>query len=605
VGVTTLTISWRAARDNVSVVGYRIFLDGTVADSTPHRRVTLRRVGCGRHAVAVAAFDRAKNVSRRATRAVVASACPAPPSPAPPAPVPPAPASPVPVPPGGGGGGGGGGGDSPVPAPNSPPVLTSVSIAPAAPTTNEVLTAVVAAVDANGDAISFSFEWRKNGVVIAGATAATLDLAVSGNGDYADAITVTVTPSDRLAVGAPVTSAAATVALPPASVFLSVTGNDANPCTGSAPCANFQRAYEVADSGDVVEVGGGDYADQPLHFDPSKTSLDDVVFRPAVGAAVTLDDMDFGAGRHDPGASHVTIMDMTLTGDVSIPGCGVPDNTPCPPDATSPGNDLTFRNLRVKGPYAFYCASCSNVSLIGGTWGPDTYQCRSGLGSAHPEIQSAYTQVKRAHGILIDGVTWQNFARCTSADHTECLQVEPADDLTIRNSIFRKCDTIVVNLANDLSNSKSAAGYDAPNNVLIENNVFSEATDNTGGPTWYALNIRECSNCTIRYNSWLQAPRMPDGETHLNVRFIGNAGPFSSAGCLSGVTFSHNVWQGASCSATDRNVASLGFTNPAALDLRLLAGSPAIDWGDTSSFPSQDADGKTRTGTPDAGAYER
>jgi hypothetical protein len=89
------------------------------------------------------------------------------------------------------------------------------------------------------------------------------------------------------------------------------------------------------------------------------------------------------------------------------------------------------------------------------------------------------------------------------------------------------------------------------------------------------------------------------------VRFIGNVGPFSSAGCLGGVAFSHNVWQGASCSATDRNVANLGFTNPAALDLRLLVGSPAVDWGDTSSFPSQDADGKSRTGTPDAGAYER
>jgi hypothetical protein len=40
---------------------------------------------------------------------------------------------------------------------------------------------------------------------------------------------------------------------------------------------------------------------------------------------------------------------------------------------------------------------------------------------------SVALKVKRAHGILIDSVTWQNFARCTTADHTECLQVEPAD----------------------------------------------------------------------------------------------------------------------------------------------------------------------------------
>jgi hypothetical protein len=530
---TTVALTWRAARDNTRVIGYRLYVNGRLVNSTPHTRATIARLGCDRSYVAgVAAFDRAKNVSPRTTRRVSTTACAGKaPTSAPTAPTPaPAPTPKPAPPPGGGGGGGGGGGSTPAPVPAPTPTPTP------APTPMP---------------------------------------------------TPTPAPTG------------------PALVFVATTGNDANACTQSAPCRSFDRAYRVARAGDTVEVASGSYGDQDLRSDSSKTSSADVVFRPAAGVSVTIGELDFGPDRFTGGASHVTVQDLTVTGDVSIPGCGVPDNTPCPADASSPGNDLTFRNLRVKGPYAFYCASCSNVSLIGGTWGPDTYQCRSGLGSAHPEIQSAYTQVKRAHGILIDGVAWQNFARCTSADHTECLQVEPADDLTIRNSIFRKCDTIVVNLANDLSNSKSAAGYDAPNNVLIENNVFSVATDWTGGPTWYALNIRECSNCTIRYNSWLQAPRMPDGETHVNVKFVGNAGPFNSAGCLGGVTFSHNVWQGASCSATDRNVANLGFTNPTALDLHLLAGSPAIDWGDTANFPAQDADGKTRTGTPDAGAYER
>jgi hypothetical protein len=322
---------------------------------------------------------------------------------------------------------------------------------------------------------------------------------------------------------------------------------------------------------------------------------------------VTVGQLSFGDSRFDGGASHVTIKNITVTGDVSIPGCGVPDNTPCPPDSSSPGNDLTCQNLRVKGPYAFYCASCSNVSIIGGTWGPDTYQCRSGLGSAHPEVQSAYTQVKRAHGILIDGTTWQNFARCTTADHTECLQVEPADDMTVRNSTFKMCDTIVVNFANDLANSNSAAGFRAPNNILIENNFFDTSKDNTGGPTWYALNIRECSNCTIRYNSWTQAPRMPNVETHLNNKWIGNAGPFSSAGCLSGIVFAYNVWEGASCSSTDKNVANVGFANEGSVDLHLNSTSPANNAGDPSTFPGADIDGQARPlgGRADSGADER
>jgi len=410
--------------------------------------------------------------------------------------------------------------------------------------------------------------------------------------------------STKATLGA--TTAACSTPSPGASLFLSTSGSDSNACTSAAPCRSFDRAFRVASPGQVVEVAAGSYGDQNLLFDSSKTASD-VVFQPAAGASVTVGQLNFGSNRFEGGASHVTIKNMTVTGDVSIPGCGVPDGTACPADSSSPGNDLTFQNLRVKGPYAFYCASCSNVSILGGTWGPDTYQCRSGLGSAHPEVQSAYTQVKRAHGILIDGTTWQNFARCTSADHTECLQVEPADDMTVRNSTFKMCDTIVVNFANDLANSNSAAGFRAPNNILIENNFFDTSKDNTGGPTWYALNIRECSNCTIRYNSWTQAPRMPDVETHLNVKFIGNAGPFSSAGCLAGVTFAYNVWEGASCSSTDKNVANVGFANEGAVDLHLTSTSPAINAGDPGTFPSADIDGQARPlgGTPDAGADER
>jgi hypothetical protein len=176
----------------------------------------------------------------------------------------------------------------------------------------------------------------------------------------------------------------------------------ANGCT-LVPCGSFDRAYHAANPGDVVELAAGTYGGQTMLFDPSKTA-DDIVFRPAAGAVVTTGSIDFGPNRFTGGASHVTLEGFTVDGDVSIPGCGVPDEARCPVDnAVSPGNDLTFRNLRVTGPTAFYCASCSNVSILGGTWGPETYG-RTGFGSSHPEIQSAFAQEKRAHGILIDGV---------------------------------------------------------------------------------------------------------------------------------------------------------------------------------------------------------
>jgi hypothetical protein len=225
--------------------------------------------------------------------------------------------------------------------------------------------------------------------------------------------------------------------------------------------------------------------------------------------------------------------------------------------------------------------------------------------AAEREVQSAYTQVKRANHIIIDGVTWQNFARCSSSDHTECLQVEPADDVVVRNSIFKNCDTIAVNFANDLANSNSAAGYRAPNNIVVENNFFDAAKDNTGGPTYYALNIRECTNCTIRYNSWLQAPRMPTGEISMNNVYEGNVGPMGSANCgIRGVTYRYNVWTDAKCSTTDRQAPS-GFANPSAMDLHLAASSAAIGSGNPSSYPSRDIDGQLRSGVIDAGADQR
>ena len=58
-----------------------------------------------------------------------------------------------------------------------------------------------------GDPITLRYEWRKNGVQIAGQTASTLDLSLAGNGDKGDAISVRVAAFDGISEGAPRTSA--------------------------------------------------------------------------------------------------------------------------------------------------------------------------------------------------------------------------------------------------------------------------------------------------------------------------------------------------------------------------------------------------------------
>ncbi|HKY50859.1 MAG TPA: hypothetical protein VJP45_06355, partial [Candidatus Limnocylindria bacterium] len=102
---------------------------------------------------------------------------------------------------------------------NAPPAMVSATIAPASPDTDDVLTATAVAQDPDGDAITYSYQWTRNGVDIAGATGATLDLGRPGNGDRGDAIAVRVTASDGGSTSDPLTSASVTVANTPPTVI--------------------------------------------------------------------------------------------------------------------------------------------------------------------------------------------------------------------------------------------------------------------------------------------------------------------------------------------------------------------------------------------------
>ena len=57
-------------------------------------------------------------------------------------------------------------------AANTAPVVDTVTITPAVPTTDQTLTAKVTSHDAEGDTLTTSYQWTRNGTDIAGATAA-------------------------------------------------------------------------------------------------------------------------------------------------------------------------------------------------------------------------------------------------------------------------------------------------------------------------------------------------------------------------------------------------------------------------------------------------
>jgi hypothetical protein len=109
-------------------------------------------------------------------------------------------------------------------ASDAPPAIGPVIIRSSGPrgavTTASVLTARAIGYDPDGEAVSYAYQWYRNGVAVSGATAATLDLARPGFGDCGDTITVRIIPSDASAGGAAAFASVRVVNSPPAQAAL-------------------------------------------------------------------------------------------------------------------------------------------------------------------------------------------------------------------------------------------------------------------------------------------------------------------------------------------------------------------------------------------------
>ncbi len=79
------------------------------------------------------------------------------------------------------------------------------------PQTNDTLTATVTAHDADGNSLTYGYQWTRNGADIAGANTATLNMSLANRGDKGDLIRLRVTASDGMATSPAVTSSPVTV----------------------------------------------------------------------------------------------------------------------------------------------------------------------------------------------------------------------------------------------------------------------------------------------------------------------------------------------------------------------------------------------------------
>jgi chitodextrinase len=384
----------------------------------------------------------------------------------------------------------------------------------------------------------------------------------------------------------PLGLAASTSACAAASVFVAPSGSDANPCTQTAPCASFDRAYRVAQPGQVVELAAGTYANQLVRPDATKTSTTDVVFQPAAGAGVTVGSkpqsqrLRGGTGVGVDGAKHLTFRNFNVRGDVV---------------ASTGADDVTFRNLVSPNGLPAIYAPTSNVAFRGGSYG-NTLRY---MVQVYPGGSGQHN-----YNVVFDGVVLHDVRSDDLANyHVECMLVSDAIGGTFRKLKTYNCDVFDLSLG--------VFGGGVLSNILVEDNMFASTGPtvdsslglNTNTRSWNGLNVR--NNSTIAY---MRHPDCTNGCT--NVRYSGNVSRlFGSWQCVGQVTYRDNVWtrsNGQTCNTTDLAVADPAYVNPGGADLHLRSGSPALNQGDPTNAPPIDFDNQPRPlgPAPDAGADE-
>ena len=145
----------------------------------------------------------------------------------------------------------------------------------------------------------------------------------------------------------------------------------------------------------------------------------------------------------------------------------------------------------------------------------------------------------------------------------------------------------------------------AVRNVLLENDVGGNVRTGYYGFRVAAGDPEElCQNVAFKYNSALSTFLINCTKT-VNVVMEANVGPYVPWACYDGITYDHNVWDGAQCGRTDLNAPS-GFVDPQNSDLHLKEGAAAINHGNPKDYPKHDLDGQKRPQgrRVDAGAYE-
>lgn len=368
------------------------------------------------------------------------------------------------------------------------------------------------------------------------------------------------------------------------SIYVSLAGVDTNPGTALLPVNSLNTAYRIAKAGDTVVVMEGRYPYQQLQDDPSKRATKDVTFRPAKGATVSIDSIDFGQDQTGiRGAKHVTIADMSV-GYLR---------------SWSTAEDLTWRNITGKH---FDVIGSKGVTIRGGVFGPCTVP---------QDDPICVPRIAGASGVVMDGTTIRGMVSTDLVKyHVDGLFLMGSKDVQIRNARF------FGNMVTHIRIQNIAANAWINSDITIQNSWFDAPLDRDGVRTRAdAIDIDNAvPNLLIQNNSFseLAGPIFFSDNSGTNTKVIGNL--YRNFGCSPGVTYRYNViipfsaqTGNTPCGATDRVVSSFRYADLKGFDYHLQRGSAALRAVRAGNCAGSDIDGQKRFPGRrcDAGADQR
>jgi hypothetical protein len=173
---------------------------------------------------------------------------------------------------------------------NTAPVLAAVTLSPSTPYTNDTLSASTSAGDADGDAVTLTYDWYVDGALVQSGALATLDGAVHFERD--EVVEVVVTADDGADTDTSTSAALRVANTPPTAPGLSLT---ADPMPGDdLTCAVSVDSVDA--DGDAVTyafawvVDGAAYAGATDAAASSTVPGDDVLYEDAWICTVTATD---------------------------------------------------------------------------------------------------------------------------------------------------------------------------------------------------------------------------------------------------------------------------------------------------------------------------